>query len=117
MKRLLTIGLALTLGLAGAATAQTTSMQSSRMSPNGAVHTTTRTVGPGGTAATKVVDRPNGTRVVTRSRTDWRGDRVTRRHRVGTHRTRVCKVHWRHHRKVRTCTWKYNNGRHNGWRR
>lgn len=102
MKRLITIGLAaLTLGFGGIASAQTTT-STSHMNPNGSVHTTTRTVAPGGVATTRTVDRADGTRVVrTRVRETNRWNRG-RHH--GWQRKRVCTTHWRHHHRVRTCT-------------
>ena len=112
MKHLLTIGLALTLGLAGAATAQPTMTTRSHMTPNGAVHTTTRVDTNHGTAVTRTVDRPDGTRrVVQRTRTSYNHGRHTGwergrhngwRH-AGWNRNRVCRTEWRHHERVRRC--------------
>ena len=68
--------------------------------------TTTRT-GPGGTANTRTVDRPNGTQVVTRHVENANGDSRTVRQVRGTHHYRVCRSHWRHGARVRTCTVRY----------
>ena len=55
MKRILTIGLAcLSLGLAGAASAQTMTTSHSHVAPNGSVHTTTRVRGPIAAATARV---------------------------------------------------------------
>jgi len=66
-KIVLGLAAAAALGLTGAAQAQVTTTQS-HMRPNGAVATTTTRTGPYGSASTRTVDRPNGTRVVARVR-------------------------------------------------
>ena len=107
MKRILTIGLAcLSLGLAGAASAQTMTTSHSHVAPNGSVHTTTRVRGPGGTAAVRTVDRADGTRTVTRTRTSYdRGRHYgwNRGHHYGWRNNRVCRTVWRHHERIRRC--------------
>ena len=103
MKRLLTLGLAIcAFGLANTATAQMTS-STTAIGPNGGVRTTTRTVTPNGTATTRTVDRPDGTRTVTRSRTDVMGNRHTVTRRRGSSMVRVCNSHWQGGHRVRRC--------------
>lgn len=112
MKRFV-LTIALSLGaltpLAAVAPAQAqmaTSQQQTEM-PNGNVRTTTRTEGPGGTAATSSIDRADGTRTVIRRQTDAYGDTRTVRHDRGSHMRTVCRSHWHHGHRVRQCMKRY----------
>ena len=93
---------AATLGLAGAAQAQTTTTES-HMRPNGAEVTSATRTGPGGSATTRTVTRPDGTQVVHRRVTDLNGDTRSVHHVRGTNSYRVCRTMWRHGERVRRC--------------
>ncbi|HEX7710500.1 MAG TPA: hypothetical protein VF418_06135 [Sphingomonadaceae bacterium] len=95
------------LGIAGGAAAQVTTTSTTHMDANGAVHTTTTNSSPGGTKSIRTVDRPDGTRVVTRTATDNAGDARTVKHEVGSNEYKVCHRVWRHGVRVRRCTTHY----------
>lgn len=103
MKNLTTIALGcLALGLAGAAHAQTTTTTQQTM-PNGTTRTTTHVDTPDGSAATRTIDRPDGTRTVVRRQTDVNGNVRSVRHDRGSDMVRVCHTTWRHGERVRRC--------------
>ncbi|MBW8785476.1 MAG: hypothetical protein JF593_12710 [Novosphingobium sp.] len=110
MNRIILIGAAtLSLAISSMATAQVTSTE--REMPNGNVRTTTRVDTPSGTAVTRTIDRPNGTRTVIHRRTDEMGNERIVRHDRGDIDRREMGHHrgyaWGHH---RTCVTRWHHG-------
>ena len=93
--------------VAPAAQAQMASSTDQTTMPNGNVRTTTRTESAGGTAATRTIDRPDGTRTVVRRQTDSMGDTRSVRHDRGSNEVTVCHSHWEHGQRVRNCHKRY----------
>ena len=112
MKRLiltaaLSLGTLAPLAMIAPVQAQMASSTEQTQMPNGNVRTTTRTEGPGGTAATHTIDRPDGTRTVIRRQTDAYGETRTVRHDRGSHERTVCRSHWEHGARVKHCMKRY----------
>jgi hypothetical protein len=112
MKRLmltaaLSLGALAPLAAIAPAQAQMAASSDQMQMPNGNVRTTTRTEGPGGTAATHTIDRPDGTRTVIRRQTNAYGETRTVRHDRGSNVRTVCRSHWEHGRRVKHCTKRY----------
>jgi len=104
MKRLVLIGAAaLALGLVTTANAQMTTTTNSQTMPNGNMRTNTQVMTPDGSAATRTVDRPDGTRTTVRSRTDVNGNTRSVRHDRGSDMVRVCHSSMHDGQRMRTC--------------
>lgn len=110
MKRLI-IATVLSLGTLAlapfAANAQMAQSTDQMQMPNGNTRTVTRTEGPGGTSATRTVDRADGTRTVIRRQTDNMGNTRVVRHDRGSSVRSVCRTHWQHGRRIRHCVKRY----------
>lgn len=102
MKHITISAAAFLLVLAGPVLGQATTQE---QMPNGNVRTTTRVETPGGTAATRTVDRPDGSRTVTRRTTDTMGNSHIVHHdsRDGPGTRRVCSKRWHDGHRVTRC--------------
>lgn len=102
--KLLAIGaaaLALAFGIPAQAQMSTTVQE---QAPNGNIRTTTRVQTPDGAAATRTVDRMDGSRRVVRQSVDANGNgRTVIRDSRRPGMRRVCRTHWRHGHRERRC--------------